>query len=1000
MTPKRQLPDPQRTRGKNPVTPPVRKAATSLTRNPASSAVQPPMFPRTHQPSDRASARRSAAPVGDFVVTQWIDAIGATLADAFVRMLPRAVVAATVLTLAACGGGSGSGSSGTSGPDAGGGSNTGSSGDQRISAALAGGDPSGLTSADTPTLLERAIAEATSRRQSESAVLSALYGDGSTSLDLTLNIGTNSASITPLSATTAVASIKSDSGNGLAAVVADGKGRGLAYGADVLQWMSATSKEQQHYPLFLRSFRWLMTGSGSGALPATVKFATGGYNAATVKSFLTRAGATGEAVDCAVADPANTCWTGADLIVLGGSVPASTGLTALVRSYLAAGKAVVYMHPNWGQSAGGSQVLAGLGMKLGGYPGNYFAATTGVSVSSSRTVAQVLGGKTLLSELPASLKLLQTSTPALDLKTDSTALTPFKDLLAELGNLQSAGQAIFNDDARFLLHRLLVLWADQQRPDLSYGKVSRSDAAAFLRTYATDAFQWFARSSTKAATAGQGDYMPASAQTLSPSTTAEELRITLPQASGTTLIGRGALPARGVQVDVVDTAGATLGLQTSLLRTWGNPLTDEADTYARPLRPHSFNIPLSTTGPTAFVSPNGGPLMLSYSGATPNAVVTLRIKGVTRYAHFDYTTAMSDADVAEAVAALTAGTYGWQTTKVVGGEVQQIMAYAKSTIGTVSPSVYANTQIRDGLFMSNHLANGYNDAGLSTKVASLCGSLGWTCNGPVHDTPSVQHFVGWIATCGYLCSGNPIDGYAGIGLGWGYAHELGHNTVQRVMHIVPDGTTGCSTECDNNILASATALRAYALWGQEISRDHPLDHAGLYAALKANRASGLTGDALVADQTRRIWNDSSQDIMRSVHFQLAFLFSKTRSGLNQPTLDSTMDFFGLLTKGDRLVSKSFSAATASSYGMGRYTTNTISNHDLLYVLSSRIIGQDLRKVFAMYGLPLSETALGSVADLNLPMATRSFYALPAGKHNQLATGQWLDVETGLPAWPY
>ncbi|MBB3192954.1 ImpA family metalloprotease [Roseateles terrae] len=922
----------------------------------------------------------------------------------FTAMKARLLIAALVMILVGCGGGSGSGggTSGGTGPDGGGGPGTGTSnpGDVRIAAALTSGDPAGLADTDTATLLERAIAEATSRRQSESAVLSALYGDTATPLDLTLNVGTNSVSILPLSSTTAVSSIKSDNGTPLAAVVVDGKGRGLAYGADVLQWMSATTKEQQHYPLFLRQIRWLVTGSGTGTLPATLKIATAGYSASTVKNFLTRAGSTAEALDCAVADPANTCWTSADLIVLGGSVPTSSGLTALIRSYLAGGKAVVYMHPNWVQSAGGSQVLAGLGMKMGGYPGNYFAPAAGVSVSGTRTVADVLGAKTTLSELPASLKLLQASAPAVDLKTDASALTPFRDLLAELGNLQSTGQAIFNDDPRFLLHRLLVLWADQQRPGLTYGKVSRSNAAAFLRTYAVDAFQWFARSSAKAATAGQGDYMPASAQTLTPSTTAEELRITLPQSGGTTLIGRGALPARGVQVEVVDAAGATLGLQTSLLRTWGNPLTEEGDTYARPLRPHSFNIPLNTAGATAFVSPNGGPLMLSYSGATAGSVVTLRIKGVIRYAHFDYTTAMSESDIADAVAALNAGTYGWQTTKVVGGEIQQIMAYAKSTIGTLSPSVYANTHIKDGLFMSNHLANGYNDAGMSAKVSSLCGTFSWTCTGPLHDTPSVQHFVGWIATCGYLCSGNPIDGYAGIGLGWGYAHELGHNTVQRVMRIVPDGTTGCSTECDNNILASATALRAYAMLGLEISSGHPLDHAGLYAAIKANRASGLSGDALVADQTRRIWNDSSQDIMRAVHFQLAFLFSKTRSGLNQPTLDSTMDFFGLLTKGDRLVAKSFTTATAASYGMGRYTTNTITNHELLYVLSSRIIGQDLRKVFWMYGLPLSDTALGSVADLNLPMASRSFYALPAGKHNQLATGQWLDVEAGQPAWPF
>jgi hypothetical protein len=49
---------------------------------------------------------------------------------------------------------------------------------------------------------------------------------------------------------------------------------------------------------------------------------------------------------------------------------------------------------------------------------------------------------------------------------------------------------------------------------------------------------------------------------------------------------------------------------------------------------------------------------------------------------------------------------------------------------------------------------------------------------------------------------------------------------------------------------------------------------------------------------------------------------------------------------------------------------------------------------------LSDAALGSIADLGLAVAPRSFYALPAGKHNQLSTGQWLDIESSLPNWPY
>ena len=894
----------------------------------------------------------------------------------------------------------GTGTGNGTGPGTGGDAN-GSAAALRIGAALASGDPVGLQGTDAASLLELAIAEAGRKHAGHQDALRAIYGAGGDGLSLALNVGTStSATIGVLASTTATPYIVSDSGAGIAALSHDGAGRGMTYGADVLQWMAGTSKEQQHYPQFLRAFTWLMTGSGSGSLPATIRYASAGYAASSVKNFITRTGKTPAAVDCAVADSSNTCWVNADLIVFGGSVPASAGLTGLVQKYLAAGKAVIYMHPNWTQSAGGIEVLAAMGMTLGGYPGNYYAPASVVSVSASRTVAQSLAAADKLGALVTSLDLLRQSALSLDMSGDSTPAAPFKTMLNELAAINGAGVDIFGGDGNYLLHRLLVLWADTQRSAITYGHISRSAALPFLRTYASDAFLWFARGATTAATAGQGDYMPAVAQTLVPGSDWEDIEVTLPQAGGITLIGRGAVPARGVQVEVLDGAGAaSLGIQTSYLRSWGNPLTEAANSYARPLQPQSFTVPLGK-GIRAFVTPNGGPLMLSYSGATADTVVRLRIKGAVRYAHFDYTRSMSNSDVAQASAALKAGTFGWQTTKVTGGEIQQTITFAQKVIGTTAPEAYANQSIRDGLFMSNHIANGYNDAGMTATVSALCSSFAWTCDGSVHKQPLVQHFVGWIATCGFLCSGNPIDGAAGIDLGWGYAHEMGHNTVQRVMRIMPDGTHGCGVECDNNILASATALRAYELHGLEISSGHPLDHPGLYAAVVASRATGLADDALVANMQKRVWTDSGQDVMRAVHFQLAFQFTRYRSGLAAPSMPSTLDYFSLLTKGDRLVARDFSAATAAHYGMGRYATNSISNHDLLYVLSSKIIGRDMRKLFWMYGIAPSADALGSVADLGLPLAPRSYYALPKGKHNQLATGKWLDVESGMPAWPY
>ncbi|TXH45889.1 MAG: hypothetical protein E6Q92_02810 [Burkholderiaceae bacterium] len=906
----------------------------------------------------------------------------------------RLLALATALVLSACGGG-------------GGGSGTGAGGStpaptptpptsKPLAAALVSGDPSALAAADQPDILTQAIQEATGLKQRQLAAVASIVDPSVT--DFSFKLGTNSSDITASKNTLSVPLVVADDGSHLASIALVGNGRGLAYGANVLSWMAGSTTEQQHQPFFRRAFTWLVAGQGGATLPTTLKVAAAGYDGNVVKAYGAKVGVTVTVQTCKIDDPANTCWRDAELLVFGSGTADSAGLTALVRSYLDAGKPVMYMHPSWVESVGGRKVLSAMGMTLGGYPGNYFAGTAGVSVGAARTRDDVLAKADSFGALISTLNLLQRNDLKVDFSADTTALAPINALHTALGDLQSRGVDVFKDpDAQ--LYRLLVLWADIQRRSVTYGGTlsSKGDSNAFLRAYASDSWLLFNRSATTVPPQGAGDYMPAVAATLPVSTSDETLTVTIPQTGGITLIGRGAVPGKPVTLSVVDAAGAaSLSVQTSHVRTWGNPVSDA--TYARPRRPHSFSIPLATTGATTtFVTPFGGPLMLNYSGATAGTVITLKLRGTTKYAHFDFTQNPSQAELDEAVAALKRADFGWQTNKLVGGEIQQTIGYAKSAIGNLDPKTYVVDRIKGILFDSNHFANGYNNMPMSAGAQQLCTDLGWTCDGAMHRAPNVQHFVGWIATCGYLCSGNPSDGFAGIDTGWGWAHELGHNTVQRVMHIAPNGK-GCVVECDNNILASATMLRQASVNG--IDTGHNLDHKGLYQMVLANRGTGLTGEALRADMETRLWGGDSQDPMRAVHFQLAFLYTQLRQGKAQPDMTGTLEFFQLLTKADRLVDKAWDAANKGKYGMGRFADNKIANEDLLYVLSSKIIGRDLRAQFAMYGIPLTQTALDSVADLGLPAQPLGYYALPVGKHNQLATGQWVSLQGQSPAYPY
>lgn len=860
------------------------------------------------------------------------------------------------------------------------------------------GDSSALTAQDKTTVLSLATELAKRYQQNQTSALADIYGDANASL--MLNHTTNSSEIQVASRTVATPLVLADDGSGMAAIAQYGKGRGLAYGADVLRWIANQSGETQHTVLFTRAFNWLLTGKASGGLPTSLKYAVAGYDGNNVSKFIGRMGVQTTAVACDLTSLSNTCWQDVDLMVFGSGVKDDPSMNAQVRKYMQNGKSIVYMHPSWVDSPGGRKVLAGMGMRLGDYPGNYFAAGTGVSVGSTRTVADSLQRSNQMGGLVNSLNLLAQDKPALELSKDASSATPITQMLNELASMQGNGVNIFADQTTDL-YRLLVIWADLARPDIQYGKINRDTAPGdFLRAYASDSWLMFNRASTTFSKLGQGDFMPVEAQNLAVSSIAETIEVTIPQSGGVTAIGRGAVPGKPVFIEIVDRNNASgLSIQTNYLRAFGDPLTDNvSEGYKRPRRPHSFAVPLSAQGETAFVSPFGGPLYLNYSGATAGGSITLKVRGAAKYAHFDFTKAQSDADVADAVAALKKADFGWQTAKFVGGEIQQTIFYAKQAIGTMDPKTYIVDQIKGSLFDSNHIANGYSNMPMSTSVSNVCATLGWTCDGAMHRAPGVQHFVGWIAKCGFLCSGNPSDGYAGIGgTGWGHSHELGHNTVQRVMHI-EFGGKGCLVECDNNILASAHMMRQAKLLG--IDTGHATDHPGLYADVVANRASGLVGDAKVLDMQKRLWDMANgQDPMRAVHFQLAFLFSKYKASEVRPSMEASLDYFTLLTKGDRLVAKAWDANNKAKYGMNRFANNTISNSDLLYVLSSKIVNGDLRLIFAMYGMTLSQTALDSVADLNLPIIPEQFYALASGKHNQLATGVWVDMSTKTPTYP-
>ncbi|MGL6071479.1 MAG: ImpA family metalloprotease [Craterilacuibacter sp.] len=860
-----------------------------------------------------------------------------------------------------------------------------------ISAALASGDASELPLDAHPLLLAQARTIALTAKSQHAQLLQPLIIDG---ISQGFDFGGNSRQVGPSGVGVAASLVIADNGASMAAVSEVDSGRAMSWGGNVLWNMAlATRTQQDYYPFFKRSFTWLLTGNAAGAMPAKVRYSSHAYPAADVTAFLNRAGSSSTAVACAI-ERENSCWQDIDLFVFGQGSSNTEATAAQVRKYLAAGKSVAYFQQNWG--GGATLVNEAMGLTLSpDYGGQFWGKG---AVAATRTAAESLQKADEKLALSARIALVDALASDDLANWNTNGYVAAIDRITQEKNIyQSRGDNPFVlPGTDFLRH--MLLWADVWRPEVDYGPLNKTgNAAAFLRALASDSWSYAARATTSTPKS-YGDWMPAAVSTIAHPQTPEEMVVTIAQGSGKTAIGRGALPGKPVEIEVLDDGGAAyLGVRIGYIRARGNPLSDN---YDRPRYPDGHQVVLKRGQVNTVVFPWGGPLFLDYSGTAAGKEVKLRIKGGIRYAHFDFTKPIDMAEQAEAVAALSRGDFGWQTAKFEGGEVQQTIAKAKSVVGSKTPERYVQDDLKGLIFDSNHLVNGYGNMPMSPKVAELCAQFAWECSGSKQRAPSVQHFVGWIAACGFLCSGNPSDGYAGLAPGWGWWHELGHNTVPRSQKLVFEGK-GCVTECDNNILANASALRQYALTGADVNGDR-IDHKTLYGAAKRSVDKGLSDAALQQDIYSWFWVGAGQshNAMRAVHFQLAYLYAQVRHGQAKPEPLTSLEYFTLLSKGDRLVASAWDAANKGKYAMGRYANNSISNHELLYVLSSKVIGRDLRKLFELYGIPLSAQATDSVADLALPLQDKVFYALAPGKGNQLASGQWLNLESGMPVYPY
>ena len=895
--------------------------------------------------------------------------------------------------------------------------------DDRVKMALNTGDASKLTEQDRRTLLQMALNTALEQQKWQKSLLTALYTNSNNQVIQPYLQFTPNASIniypTDLSAALPIAvsdkncnwalDLQKDKGCGLGVVSQIGQGRALAYGQNMFAGVLNNNTDFTQFTEVLNnSLRWLLTGNTQQAVKSALTVTVQGMPADPVKNYLEKQlGTTVTFSQCNVLDPANTCWQDIDLMVISSNIGAQNFEKELIEKYLKAGKPIYFQANTWSTNSNIDKVLSAMKMQTNN---SYYRGKEDILLSNKLSTQQRWEQ---FNQIDRTISVLQyfidpKSTALGELNENNAIIQGIRSLSSALQGLNQQGLSVFDQDNNDTLLKALVLIADTWRPTVNYGTLNKNgDAQAFMQAYASDAWLDYKRKTTTTSSTGAGDYMPAEAQNMPVSNDWETVTVTIPQGSGITAIGRASIPAKAVNIQVIDAQGANLSVQTSYLRAWGNPFDDAG--YKRPLRPNSYSVKLTPQVDNAFISPFGGPLMLNYNNAQAGSTVTLKIKGSAKYAHYDFTQNMTQAEKAQATQVLQSKTFGWNTFKFVGGEIQQTNAYALQAMGNLTPDVYIE-RIKSVIYDSNHIANGYNNMPLDNNTQQYCNTLGWDCTSNVHRAPNVQHFVGWIATCGFLCSGNPSDGYTGLDIGWGWVHELGHNTVQNVLTMTfpsteNQTTIGCGTECNNNILAGLSMLRKNEIYALD-NNGNNFNHPQLYNYIQASRSTGLNGEALRQDMEKRLWQ-GSDNAQQAFHLQLAHLYTQIHQDKAKPDLQGVFEFIRLLNISQRLYNQidlsKASEAEKNKLGLGTYSSkNNISRPDMIYLLSSKIIGYDLKDVFNLYGLAISSTAQSSVAMLKLPTAPLKFYAQPANRSNHLAEGTWVNIPVnGVVAnYPY
>jgi immunomodulating metalloprotease len=874
-----------------------------------------------------------------------------------------------------------------------------------VQIAIATGDPRCVRLAP---LQDALLTELDTRAKASCTLLRGMYGTNS----IAYAPGNDTQFVVPAKLGT-VTLLEGVSGNPLAIAGTQAKTRFAAFGSAPPSYFTKGENLTFEEP-FTRLLEWLLIGDASSAAArgsthtiATAHLHSSGGGDDTV-AWLGKALPKWRVSDCNDNPNLATCFSGSELLIIGWDERSADAdqVASAVSAAMKAGTAVLYLH-TWYEGLGAlsDRLSSLLGFVLP-YGGNYWAndsaSFTGVAETPQSGQMGCRGEhvSTVLQHLKKGDYSFDWSKCDDDVNCESVPnLTQefylgAREVRAAAAGLETRGQDPFTLTDDYLLEKMSILVGDKYRESIGYpmqqGKTSDTqllgallaDHAALITRKINPAQPDLGTFSPKI----RADY-PTVSTTHTVATRAVDF-VTSARAY--------ALPGRTVTVTRTDAADASVSVRVNYLRDGTSHTFSGEELYSRPAFLLSSAVPLVANKPVNLTSPYGGILFLEIGTSSSPSNIAVSFSGVAQHPVYD-----GPGTEASFAKALADTELGWAELLTPALEVHSRMDLMKTTVANSEWKGDVTTLVGwtwTYLYQDVWGLAGFIGTDLThpATVTAYCTKHGWDCsNLAVHGMRYVQHANMDHALMAYGTSGNPYDAYWAFSpLGWGDAHEIGHNLQRDRLKVYGDA----STEVSNNIFPVHSRWR-FSTEGVGQKYGWDLNFKGTYAMLQSAQKQANPRSAMYD----ALW------VKGDLFQRLIFYWQLAMNNANVTILgDQGWDLYRLLYLAEREFDQAVDSdatwlAARDQLGFSSYSrdaaTNLANGNDFMLVATSYITGRDHRPFFDIWGVDYSETAANQVASFGFAAAPLVYWVIPDEKAFSNPYSTPLPVD-GTSTWPY